>query len=353
MFLSQRKIGLVVLLLGDRLLVIVYFLATIYSYGFKRQLTLSRSSAEAEYRGVANAVIETCWLRNLLRELHTPLSFATLIYCDNVSDVYLYFNLVQHQRTKHIEIDIQFVRDLVSTGQNQLVVYTSMLLQKDDFEALRTLKSFFPIVIIEAKIFIRNVGRVYMDSRSSCEIIYGHCFEKLNPTIKATKVDLKTPLVGFSGERSWSIGEVPLEIIIGDAPSQGQKLLTSLLNEKETPTDFLVEIPFKDNEKKEKPKEVPDSNSLQIAQEIEIAKVAIFLDSQLLEPKQESRRTKQAGINDLQTSHKGSTSRSFDQKVNRGKISFEGRYAGEKKLEEYMLSGLLLEDTKEAMKIII
>ncbi|GJW11928.1 ribonuclease H-like domain-containing protein [Tanacetum coccineum] len=40
----------------------------------KRQLTLSRSSAEAEYRGVANAFAETCWLRNLLCELHTPLS---------------------------------------------------------------------------------------------------------------------------------------------------------------------------------------------------------------------------------------------------------------------------------------
>nr|GFB59048.1 hypothetical protein [Tanacetum cinerariifolium] len=53
------------------------------------------------------------------------------------------------------------------------------------------------LVIIEAKIFGRKVGRVYMDSGSSCEIIYGHCFEKLNPTIKATKVDLKTPLPGF------------------------------------------------------------------------------------------------------------------------------------------------------------
>ncbi|GJS79644.1 reverse transcriptase domain-containing protein [Tanacetum coccineum] len=73
-------------------------------------------------------------------------------------------------------------------------------------------------VIIEAKIFRREVGRVNMYSGSSCEIIYEHCFEKLNPTIKATKVDLKTPLVGFSRERSWSIGEVPLETTIGDAP---------------------------------------------------------------------------------------------------------------------------------------
>ncbi|GKB85402.1 ribonuclease H-like domain-containing protein [Tanacetum coccineum] len=87
------------------------------SWSAKRQPTLSRSSAEAEYRGVANAVAETCWLRNLLRELHTPLSSATLVYCDNVSAVYLSSNPVQHQRTKHIEIDIHFVRDLVAAGQ--------------------------------------------------------------------------------------------------------------------------------------------------------------------------------------------------------------------------------------------
>ncbi|GJZ46816.1 ribonuclease H-like domain-containing protein [Tanacetum coccineum] len=87
------------------------------SWSSKRQPTLSRSSAEAEYRGVANAVAETCWLRNLLRELHTPLSSATLVYCDNVSAVYLSCNPVQHQRTKHIEIDIHFVRDLVAAGQ--------------------------------------------------------------------------------------------------------------------------------------------------------------------------------------------------------------------------------------------
>ncbi|GKA07195.1 ribonuclease H-like domain-containing protein [Tanacetum coccineum] len=87
------------------------------SWSSKRQPTLSRSSAEAEYRGVANAVAETCWLRNLLRELHTHLSSATLVYCDNVSAVYLSCNPVQHQRTKHIEIDIYFVRDLVAAGQ--------------------------------------------------------------------------------------------------------------------------------------------------------------------------------------------------------------------------------------------
>ncbi|GKG26418.1 ribonuclease H-like domain-containing protein, partial [Tanacetum coccineum] len=79
------------------------------SWSSKNQPTLSSSSAEAEYHGVANVVAETCWLRNLLRDLHTPLSSATLVYCDNTSAVYLSSNPIRHQRTKHIEIDIHFV----------------------------------------------------------------------------------------------------------------------------------------------------------------------------------------------------------------------------------------------------
>ncbi|GKF38532.1 ribonuclease H-like domain-containing protein [Tanacetum coccineum] len=95
------------------------------SWSSKRQSTLSRSSLEAKYRGVANAVAETYWLRNLLCELHTPLSSATLVYFNNVSAVYLSCNPVQHQRTKHIEIDIHFVRDLVAAGQVRVLHVSS------------------------------------------------------------------------------------------------------------------------------------------------------------------------------------------------------------------------------------
>ncbi|GJS64148.1 ribonuclease H-like domain-containing protein [Tanacetum coccineum] len=73
-----------------------------------------RSSAEAEYQGVANVVAETAWIRNLLCELHAPIFTTTLVYYDNVSVIYLSYNLVQHQRTKHIKLDIHFVRDFVA-----------------------------------------------------------------------------------------------------------------------------------------------------------------------------------------------------------------------------------------------
>ncbi|GKC32868.1 ribonuclease H-like domain-containing protein [Tanacetum coccineum] len=76
---------------------------------------------------------ETAWLRNLLRELHSPLSTAILVYCDNVSAVYMSVNPVQHQRTKHIEIDIHFVRDMVTAGQVRVLHVPSRFQYADIF----------------------------------------------------------------------------------------------------------------------------------------------------------------------------------------------------------------------------
>lgn len=94
----------------------VFLGENLVSWSSKRQPTISRSSAEAEYRGVANAVAETSWIRNLLTELHIPTLQATIVYCDNISAVYLSDNPVQHQRTKHVELDIHFVREKVKLG---------------------------------------------------------------------------------------------------------------------------------------------------------------------------------------------------------------------------------------------
>ncbi|GKC70878.1 ribonuclease H-like domain-containing protein [Tanacetum coccineum] len=105
----------------------------ILSWSAKRQHTISRSSAEAEYQGVANVVAETAWIRNLLRELHSPLSTATLVYCDNVSVVYMSANPVQHQRTKHIEIDIHFVCDMVTAGHVRVLHVPSRFQYADIF----------------------------------------------------------------------------------------------------------------------------------------------------------------------------------------------------------------------------
>jgi len=97
------------------------------SWSSKRKLTLSRSGVEAEYKGVANVVSELCWLHNLLLERHYPFSQATLVYCDNVRAIYLSGNPVQHQRTKHIEMDFHFVRKKVACGQTHVLLVIILL----------------------------------------------------------------------------------------------------------------------------------------------------------------------------------------------------------------------------------
>nr|GEX65898.1 pectinesterase inhibitor [Tanacetum cinerariifolium] len=80
------------------------------------QLFRSTTSQLIAYSDADWAGSETSWIRNLLRELHTPLFTTILVYYDNVSSVYMSAKPVQHQRTKHIEIDIYFVRDKVAVG---------------------------------------------------------------------------------------------------------------------------------------------------------------------------------------------------------------------------------------------
>ncbi|GJU36772.1 ribonuclease H-like domain-containing protein [Tanacetum coccineum] len=82
---------------------------------------------------VANVVAETAWLHNLLQELHTPPMSATLVYSDNVSAVYLSANSLQHQLTKHIEIDIPFVRDMVAMAHIRVLHVSSRYQYADIF----------------------------------------------------------------------------------------------------------------------------------------------------------------------------------------------------------------------------
>jgi hypothetical protein len=74
----------------------VYLGDNLVSLSLKWQHTVSCSSAEAEYRAVANAVAEATWIRQLLHELHRPSPQATVVFCDNVSVVYMSTNPVEH-----------------------------------------------------------------------------------------------------------------------------------------------------------------------------------------------------------------------------------------------------------------
>nr|GEY19652.1 ribonuclease H-like domain-containing protein [Tanacetum cinerariifolium] len=91
----------------------VFLGKNLLSWSSKRQYTLSRSSVEAEYCGVANVVAETSWLRNRLRELHSPLHMAKIVYCDNFSAVAKGQVHILHVPSRHEYANI-FTKGLLS-----------------------------------------------------------------------------------------------------------------------------------------------------------------------------------------------------------------------------------------------
>ena len=86
----------------------------------KKQLTVDRSSTEAEYRALASTAAELCWIMMILKNLGVYLSLPLMLWCDNVFALALASNLVFHVRTKHIKVDYNFIREKVLNRDLQI-----------------------------------------------------------------------------------------------------------------------------------------------------------------------------------------------------------------------------------------
>lgn len=94
----------------------IFLGANCISWSSKRQPTVSRSSAEAEYRSLASSAAEITWLTFLLRDIGIQLREPPQLLCDNLSALHMTVNPVFHARSKHIELDYHFVREKVARG---------------------------------------------------------------------------------------------------------------------------------------------------------------------------------------------------------------------------------------------
>ncbi|KAK9059484.1 hypothetical protein SSX86_020186 [Deinandra increscens subsp. villosa] len=91
----------------------VFVGGNLVSWKSKKQHTVSRSSAESEYRAMADVTSEMIWVRRLLKELGVISDGLMRLYCDNQSAIHIAKNQVFHERTKHIEVDCHLIRDRV------------------------------------------------------------------------------------------------------------------------------------------------------------------------------------------------------------------------------------------------
>ncbi|KAJ9675533.1 hypothetical protein PVL29_024456 [Vitis rotundifolia] len=81
----------------------------------KKQSVVARSSAEAEYRALAQGICEGIWIKRVLNELGQTSSSPILMMCDNQAAISIAKNPVHHDRTKHVEIDRHFITEKVTS----------------------------------------------------------------------------------------------------------------------------------------------------------------------------------------------------------------------------------------------
>ena len=74
---------------------------------------------------MAHTASEMLWVQFLLRDLGVGVPTSMQMYCNNQAAIYIASNLVFHERSKHIEVDCHFIRDLLMKKQIVTTLFCS------------------------------------------------------------------------------------------------------------------------------------------------------------------------------------------------------------------------------------
>ncbi|CAH9084874.1 unnamed protein product [Cuscuta europaea] len=98
----------------------VFLVGNLVTWRSKKQKVVARSSAESELRALDHGLCELLWIRIILLDLQIKWKGPMELRCDNKSSINIAHNPVQHDRTKHIEIDRHFIKEKVEGGLIEL-----------------------------------------------------------------------------------------------------------------------------------------------------------------------------------------------------------------------------------------
>uniref|UniRef100_A0A803NKY9 Uncharacterized protein n=1 Tax=Cannabis sativa TaxID=3483 RepID=A0A803NKY9_CANSA len=98
----------------------VYLGGNLITWSSKKQKAVAKSSTKVEYRALSQTASEVAWLNSLFKELGIPHKLPAIIWCDNAGAKLLASNPIFHSRTKHIEVDVHYIRDQVKQGKIEI-----------------------------------------------------------------------------------------------------------------------------------------------------------------------------------------------------------------------------------------
>ncbi|XP_019105538.1 uncharacterized mitochondrial protein AtMg00810-like [Beta vulgaris subsp. vulgaris] len=94
----------------------VFLGTSLISWKTKKQKVVSKSSTEAEYRSMSHTTSELTWITNLLSDLHISIPTPIPLFCDNKAAQHIAANPCFLERTKHLHIDVHYIRENVASG---------------------------------------------------------------------------------------------------------------------------------------------------------------------------------------------------------------------------------------------
>ncbi|GKU90513.1 hypothetical protein SLEP1_g4502 [Rubroshorea leprosula] len=93
----------------------------VISWSSKKQDSVAKSKAKAQYIVASLAADQAVWFRKLMNDLKQPQIHPIELFCDNLFTIAIVKNPFLHGKTKHIKIKYHSIKEVVSEGEVQVL----------------------------------------------------------------------------------------------------------------------------------------------------------------------------------------------------------------------------------------